>query len=215
MTRILADRRHWMRDRGQRHGRGFRHLHGEPAIGRRVRRAGLGDLTASQRRLFSMPRTDQIQHGPRRSSHTAGPVPVPVLAECLGLVMAVSHLAGRSRLPGPAAETLTTAILTASGCLSREGGLELGPQAGGEDIAAAADQQGHLVGDHAHIAGGAGQHRQAGTSLIAMTTSRPRSISTTVCLTSPPSMQRAPPWVRLASPEAMAASWSARGRSSR
>src|SRR5215207_6930546 len=35
--------------------------------------------------------------------------------------------------------------LTASGCSSREGGLELGPQAGGEDIAAAADQQGHLV----------------------------------------------------------------------
>src|SRR5215207_6235573 len=29
----------------------------------------------------------------------------------LGLVMAVSHLAGRSRLPGPAAETLTTALL--------------------------------------------------------------------------------------------------------
>src|SRR5215218_7501812 len=52
-------------------------------------------------------------------------------------------------------------------------------------------------------------------SLIAMTSSRPLSISTTVCLTSPPSMQRAPPWVRLASPEAMAASWLALGRSRR
>src|SRR5215218_3501242 len=52
-------------------------------------------------------------------------------------------------------------------------------------------------------------------SLIAITTSKPRFISTTVCLTSPPSMQRAPPWVRLASPEAMAASWSALGRSRR
>jgi DDE domain len=35
----------------------------EPAIGRRIRRAGLGDLPASQRRLFSMPQTDQMQHG--------------------------------------------------------------------------------------------------------------------------------------------------------
>ena len=37
--------------------------------------------------------------------------------------------------------------------------MELGPQPGSEDIAAAADQQGHLVGDHGHITGGGGQHR--------------------------------------------------------
>jgi hypothetical protein len=36
-----------------------------------------------------------------------------------------------------------------------------------------------------------------------MTTSRPRSISTTVCLTSPPSMQRAPPWTAIASSSAV------------
>src|SRR5918994_279754 len=48
-----------------------------------------------------------------------------------------------------------------------------------------------------------------------MTTSRPRSISTTVWLTSPPSIRSAPLWVRLASPEAMAANWSALGRSRR
>jgi hypothetical protein len=41
----------------------------------------------------------------------------------------------------------------------REGGLELGPQAGGEDIPGAADQHGHLIGDHPHVAGGADQHR--------------------------------------------------------
>src|SRR5215218_6257848 len=49
------------------------------------------------------------------------------------------------------------------GASPREGGLELGPQPGSEDIAAAADQQGHLVGDHGHITGGGGQHREAGT----------------------------------------------------
>src|SRR6266508_5420696 len=52
-------------------------------------------------------------------------------------------------------------------------------------------------------------------SLIDMTISKPRSISTTVCLTRPWSSTRAAPWVRLARPEAIAASWSAFGRSSR
>jgi hypothetical protein len=33
--------------------------------------------------------------------------------------------------------------------------LELGPQRGGEDVTGAADQHGHLVGDHAHVARGA------------------------------------------------------------
>src|SRR5829696_3916632 len=47
----------------------------------------------------------------------------------LGLVMAASHLAGRSRPPGPAAQMLTTAILDHLGMLIAGGGLELGPQA--------------------------------------------------------------------------------------
>src|SRR6266511_3509998 len=46
-----------------------------------------------------------------------------------------------------------------------------------------------------------------------MTNRNPRSISTTVCLTLPPLKQRVAPSVRLARPEAMAASWSALGRS--
>src|SRR5215218_6653133 len=50
---------------------------------------------------------------------------------------------------------------------------------------------------------------------IDITNRKPRSISTTVCLTIPPSKQREAPRVRLDSPEAIAASWSARGRSRR
>ena len=46
--------------------------------------------------------------------------------------------------------------------------------------------------------------------LIAITSNSPPSISTTVCSTVPASNTRAAPWVRLASPEATAASWSAR-----
>src|SRR5579875_3038782 len=46
--------------------------------------------------------------------------------------------------------------------------------------------------------------------LIAMITSTPRCISTTVCTTAPPSNTREAPWVRLVSPEVTAASWSAR-----
>src|ERR671924_639553 len=42
-------------------------------------------------------------------------------------------------------------------------------------------------------------------SLMDMTNRKPRSISTTVCLTRPPSKQRAAPWVRLDSPDAWAA----------
>src|SRR6266567_3324111 len=49
-------------------------------------------------------------------------------------------------------------------------------------------------------------------SLIAMTNRKPRTISTTVWVTAPPSKIRAAPWVRLDSPEATAASWSARSR---
>ena len=45
--------------------------------------------------------------------------------------------------------------LMASGGSWRKGGLELGPQRGGEDVTGAADQHGHLVGDHAHVARGA------------------------------------------------------------
>src|SRR5215472_7359273 len=47
-------------------------------------------------------------------------------------------------------------------------------------------------------------------SLIAITSSRPRSISTTVWLTWPPSNTRDAPWVRLVRPEVTAASWSTR-----
>src|SRR6185437_2208684 len=49
-------------------------------------------------------------------------------------------------------------------------------------------------------------------SLIAITYRKPRAISTTVWVTAPPSKIRAEPWVRLASPLATAASWSARSR---
>src|ERR1700759_2458214 len=45
---------------------------------------------------------------------------------------------------------------------------------------------------------------------MAMITSTPRCISTTVCTTAPPSNTREAPWVRLVSPEVTAASWSAR-----
>jgi hypothetical protein len=47
----------------------------------------------------------------------------------------------------------TTTILDGlrghGGCSRREGGLELDPQARGEDVPGAADEHGHLVGDHA------------------------------------------------------------------
>src|SRR5579883_1811652 len=49
-------------------------------------------------------------------------------------------------------------------------------------------------------------------SLIAITNRKPRTISTTVWVTAPPSKIRAAPWVRLDRPEATAASWSARSR---
>src|SRR6185437_340635 len=49
-------------------------------------------------------------------------------------------------------------------------------------------------------------------SLIAITNKKPRTISTTVWVTAPPSKIRAAPWVRLDRPEATAASWSARSR---
>src|SRR5689334_8624439 len=52
-------------------------------------------------------------------------------------------------------------------------------------------------------------------SLIDMSSTMPRSISTTVCTTLPASKQRAAPWVRLTNPDATAASWSARSRGSR
>src|SRR5712691_2149022 len=47
-------------------------------------------------------------------------------------------------------------------------------------------------------------------SLIAMTISRPRCISTTVWETAPPSNTREAPWVRLVRPDVTAASWSTR-----
>src|SRR5450755_2780051 len=47
-------------------------------------------------------------------------------------------------------------------------------------------------------------------SLIAITISRPRRISTTVWVTAPPSNTRAAPWVRLVRPDVTAASWSTR-----
>src|ERR1700746_1519202 len=47
-------------------------------------------------------------------------------------------------------------------------------------------------------------------SLIAITRSSPRCISTTVWVTGPPSNTRAAPCVRLVSPEVTAASWSTR-----
>ena len=43
------------------------------------------------------------------------------------------------------------------------GRLGASPQAGRENLTGAADQHGHLIGDEAHVAGGASQHRQAGT----------------------------------------------------
>src|SRR5580692_4916467 len=46
--------------------------------------------------------------------------------------------------------------------------------------------------------------------LIAMMTSTPRCISTTVWTTAPPSKTREAPWVRLVRPDVTAASWSAR-----
>src|ERR671934_1652143 len=52
-------------------------------------------------------------------------------------------------------------------------------------------------------------------SLTDITNRKPFSISTIVWLTVPASNTRAAPWVRLASPEATAASWSALARSSR
>src|SRR5918992_3903270 len=52
-------------------------------------------------------------------------------------------------------------------------------------------------------------------SLTDITNRKPFSISTIVWLTAPASKQRAAPWVRLASPEETAASWSALARSSR
>src|SRR5215218_8824054 len=52
-------------------------------------------------------------------------------------------------------------------------------------------------------------------SLTDITNRKPFSISTIVWLTIPASKQRAAPWVKLASPEATAASWSALARSSR
>src|SRR5918996_4311104 len=52
-------------------------------------------------------------------------------------------------------------------------------------------------------------------SLTDITNRKPFSISTIVWLTAPASKQRAAPWVRLASPDATAASWSALARSSR
>src|SRR6185312_11486457 len=52
-------------------------------------------------------------------------------------------------------------------------------------------------------------------SLMDMSSTMPRSISTTVCTTPPASKQRAAPWVRLTKPDATAASWSARSRGSR
>src|SRR5689334_20740748 len=52
-------------------------------------------------------------------------------------------------------------------------------------------------------------------SLMDMSSTMPRSISTTVCTTPPASKQRAAPWVRLTSPDATAASWSARSRGRR
>src|ERR1022692_3478481 len=47
-------------------------------------------------------------------------------------------------------------------------------------------------------------------SLIAITISRPRRISTTVWVTAPPSNTRAAPWVRLVRPDVTAESWSTR-----
>src|SRR6266568_2866769 len=47
-------------------------------------------------------------------------------------------------------------------------------------------------------------------SLIAITISRPRCISTTVWVTAPPSKTLAAPWVRLVRPDVTAASWSTR-----
>src|SRR5918999_3393588 len=52
-------------------------------------------------------------------------------------------------------------------------------------------------------------------SLTDITKRKPFSISTIVWLTAPASKQRAAPWVRLASPDETAASWSALARSSR
>ena len=70
-----------------------------------------------------------------------------------------------------------------------EGGLELGLEAGGEDIAGAGDEHGHPVGDHPTSQAEAASTVRQEPSLIAMTASRPRSISTTAWVTSPPSMQ--------------------------
>src|SRR6202020_1143751 len=47
-------------------------------------------------------------------------------------------------------------------------------------------------------------------SLIAITSNRPRAISTTVWVTGPPSKTREAPWVKLVRPEVTAASWSTR-----
>ncbi len=59
---------------------------------------------------------------------------------------------------------------------------------------------------------GAARTARAEPSLTAIRKRKPRSISTTVWLTSPPSKIRLAPVVREVRPEATAASWSARSR---
>jgi hypothetical protein len=101
----------------------------------------------------------------RRSSHTAELV--AVVADRRGWSWrCLTWLAGHAcpaRLLLASCSCWTTTVLDGlrrnGGCSRRKGGLELGPQAGGEDIPGAADQHGHLIGDHPHVAGGADQHR--------------------------------------------------------
>src|SRR6266516_163709 len=99
--------------------------------------------------------------------------------------------------------------------LPRQRRLQLGAQRRRQHLAALHDQHGHLVTDQPDVDLGAASAASAEPSPMLITTRKPFSISTAVWLTLPPPKQREAPSVRLASPEATAASWSPRARSSR
>jgi hypothetical protein len=90
-----------------------------------------------------------------------------------GQAAGMPHL-GRSSMPGSSAggfppgagcstATPITDLPPARRWAFMPGGrLGARSQAGGEDVTDAGDQHGHLVGDHAHVTRGGGQHGQAG-----------------------------------------------------
>ena len=105
----------------------------------------------------------------RRSWHRGGPVAGRMLAarrgsswRCLTWQVGQPAGPGSGWLPTGHGQSTTRSLIGLhedGGYSWREGGLELGPQRGGKDVTGAADQHGHFVGDHAHVAGGASQHR--------------------------------------------------------